>query len=139
MKSIIKEIAEALDGSPLFYSGFKSYQNLQDVEQFPVIYLDEPLTSIDELKQTGYIQAVYQVDMFFGNKTELDNTQLEHDVVINAMRELARQFIIACQNDERIRFIKNAKRTNIINLFDLNLSGCFLTIELTPYNDDGRC
>ena len=59
MIDLIETIVGLLTGPPSFYHGVKSYQNLvADEESFaaaPAVYLDEPITSYDDIKQGGYI------------------------------------------------------------------------------------
>lgn len=141
IKAIVKQIIAALPISGSFMFGWKSFQNFKADEEsiFPIRYMDSPIVSNDLLKQSGLIESDFPITIFFGNKTELDNTPEQHDIIIQQERAAAAKFITACQNHTEIHFVKNVKRTEVVNIFDLNLSGVVLEITLTPFEDGGFC
>jgi hypothetical protein len=104
-----------------------------------VVFLDEPITSNDQLTQGGYIEEEYPLSMLFVNKTELDYTPEQHRVIIDAMRVLSKRFILRLQANANIRFVKTSIRIDVTNIFDVNLSGVILKIVVVPKNTDGAC
>jgi hypothetical protein len=123
-----------------FFHDDKWGQNLQDDSIFPVVYLDFPIQSDDTLHKTGAITAEYTISMLFGKKSELDWTMAEHETnCIEPMRTAARKFLTRLQNDNSIREVKAAKRADIKNFLDVNISGCVLTVTLTLTDADSIC
>jgi len=143
MISLIKTIVESLTGTPSFYHGVKSWQNLiVDEEAFataPTVYLDEPITSYDDIKQSGYIEESYPLKLLFINKSEPDWTPEQHQVVIAAMRVLRREFINKLQQEDSIRRVADSQTTDVMNLFDANVSGVLLEITIYLYNTESSC
>jgi hypothetical protein len=142
IESIVGALPITAGGStyPTFVHGEKSWQNLQaDEIQNVVVFLDEPITSNDVLTQGGYIEEEYPLSMLFVNKTELDFTPDQHRVIIDAMRELSKRFILRLQANSNVRSVKNSIRVDVTNIFDVNLSGVILKIVVVPYNSDGAC
>lgn len=139
IKAIVKAIIAALPIPGSFLFGWKSFQNFKADEEpiFPIRYMDSPIVSNDSLKQSGLIESDFPLTIFFGDKTALDWTPEQHDVIIQVQRAAAAKFITACQNHPEIHFVKSAKRTEMVNVFDLNLSGVVLEITLTPFEDGG--
>jgi hypothetical protein len=122
-----------------FFHGEESYQNKEgDEMELPGVFLFEPIVSNDEIKGS-LIEETYPTKMFFANKSETDWTPEQHQVVIGAMRELSRKFLVALRSSEKVRYVKNIKRTDVKNLFDVNLSGVFLEVSITPFNSNPAC
>ena len=140
IKTIIKDNIAALDEPPTYYHGIKEFQNLQaDSDVFPIAYLDEPIESNDTLQKSGYITEEYPVTILFADKSGLDATTDEHDVIIADMRIVANKFIIKCQADPLIKGIKGSKKTEVVNLFDTNITGILLQVTIIPFQTDSVC
>jgi hypothetical protein len=78
--------------------------------------------------------------MLFADKSEIDWTPEQHQVVILEMRALAKRFINRLVASPLIRSVRpTVTRVDIKNLFDKNISGCFLRITIVPLNDDSAC
>lgn len=142
IESIVGGLPLVAGGStyPTFLHGEKSYQNLiADEITNTMVFLDEPITSEDTLTQGGYIEEGYPLSMLFVKKTELDFTPAQHRVIIDEMRELSKRFILRLQANTNIRFVLKCTRTDITNIFDVNLSGVILRVTVVPKNSDGAC
>jgi len=141
IKEIVEDIISNLTVPGSFRFGWKSFQNLKADEEgtFPLRYLDSPTTSNDSIKQSGLIEEDYPLTIAFLDKSELDFTPIQHEVIIAAQRVQRREFVTKCQNDQRIHFVKNMKTTDVVNIFDLNLSGIVLEITLTPFDEGKAC
>jgi hypothetical protein len=139
--SLIADIAATVTDTPVFLHGDKSFQNLQDnvVIDTGVIYLDEPITSTDTIRQSGYLEELYPLKILFAKKTAMDWTPAQHQVVIQACREMRREFLVLLQNNSSIQRIGSSRTTDITNLFDLNISGVYLEIEVIPFNEAANC
>jgi hypothetical protein len=144
---IVKDIAEALPvtESPntfaTFKHGEKDFQNyVADELQGVIIFLDEPITSNDQVKKSGYIEEEYPISMIFGDKTELDWTPEQHQETIIRMRALAKRFINRLVGSPLIRNVRpSITRVDFVNLFDVNISGVILRITVVPLNEDSAC
>lgn len=137
----IKEIIENLPGYNFtFLSADKSEQNLFDDIVFPIAYLDFPIESNDTLHKSGSLTAEYTIKILFGMKSELDWFTDKHETdCIEPMRNAARKFITAMQLDSRIKEVKSSKRLDVKNIFDVNMSGCILTITFTVADSNSIC
>jgi len=145
IRSIIENLVDQLvEIDPAvfeFYYGRKSFQN-QAVDELtlPCAFLDDPITTEDAILNTGSLQPVTRITLFFGDKSELDMDAEQHEAIILPMRSAAREFVIRCEKDvTNIRQVKDVKRTDVINLFDQNLSGCLLELTLVLYDNDPIC
>jgi hypothetical protein len=142
IESIVGALPIEANGStyPTFVHGEKSWQNLvADEIQDVIVFLDEPITCNDQLKQGGYIEEEYPLSMLFVNKTELDYTPAQHRVIIDAMMTLSKRFLLRLQANSNIRSVKNSVRIEVTNIFDVNLSGVILKVLVVPFNEDGAC
>ena len=144
--TIIESVVADLTPKPEFLYGFKSWANLKaDEKKFPIVILVEPITSDDTFHQGGLVDSSYPIFMLFLDKTELDWTPEEHRVVVDAMRDLRRQFIL------KLRMLKNAngehvfksvaevRTTDTFNELDANASGVGINFTATPLNSDSVC
>jgi hypothetical protein len=144
--TIIESVVADLTPKPEFIYGFKSWANLKaDEKKFPIVILVEPITSDDTFHQGGLVDSSYPIFMLFLDKTELDWTPEEHRVVVDAMRDLRRQFIL------KLRMLKNAngehvfksvaevRTTDTFNELDANASGVGINFTATPLNSDSVC
>lgn len=147
--ALIKGIAEALPVTespntyPTFIHGEREIQNyLADELAGVTISLDEPITSNDFIKKGGYIEEEYPVTIMFTDKSELDNTPEEHQVIILQMRALSKRFVnrlMSSTYGENVREVKNMTRTDVKNIFDVNKSGVILRLTIVPFNTDTPC
>ena len=140
---IVIEEEEEVIVPPFFYHGLKSWQNLiADDESFdtaPAVYLEEPIISYDDIKQSGYIEESYPLKLIFIDKSEPDWTPAEHQVLIAKMRTLRRQFLNKLQQQDSIRHVADSKTTDFMNLFDANVSGVLLEVTIYLYNTESSC
>jgi len=144
--SIIETVVLDLTPKPTFIHGFKSWANLKaDEKKFPCVILVEPITSDDTFRQGGLVDSSYPLFMLFLDRTELRDTPGQHRPIIDAMRELRRQFILKLKasknsNLEHVfKSIDNVKTTDTFNELDVNASGVFITFTATPLNSDSVC
>lgn len=140
MIDLIKSIVALITGTPSFYYGIKGWQNLEaDDGVFPAIYLDEPIKSYDDIKQSGYIEESYPLKLLFIDKSELDWSPRQHQVIITAMRALRREFLNKLQQSDTIRHVADSQTTDVMNLFDVNVSGVLLEVTIFLYNTESSC
>lgn len=142
--TIVKNIAQAIviDGLNMsFCHGDKSWQNLiSDNVQLPATYLDEPITSKDSYKKGGFLQTGYPISLVFAGLSRMDWTPDQHQEVIDKMRLASVEFINRCSIDPNIKSVgQDIGRTDVTNLFDVNVTGVIMTITLEPFNNAGIC
>lgn len=124
-----------------FIHGPKAYMNLKvDEQALPVAWLGYPIVSEDTITASGYIEPSYNLQILFANKTQLDNTPEQQQVIIQQMRTAAREFILRLQADnDNVRRVSGVRRADIQNITDVPLSGCYLTITIIPFDESSNC
>ena len=142
--SLIAEIIGQLDqvngNDYLFLHGDKAEQNLNDDTSFSVAYLGFPIESKDTLHKTGAITSVTPIEIYFGMKSEQDWTTQQHEnESVEPMRSGAREFIIRCMKDQRIKEIKMNSRMDVKCFLDVCTSGCLLRCEITLVDVNSIC
>jgi hypothetical protein len=143
---IIKNIAEALPvtESPntfaTFKHGEKEWQNFISDEITGVrIFLDEPIRSNDNVRQGGLIEESYPLFILFADKSEVDWTPEQHEVVISQMRTLSNRFINRLNSDNGVRSFTSVSKQEVKNVYDTNLSGVIISITITPFSNYTAC
>lgn len=139
---ILKAVSGCLDGPPMFIHGTESYHNLVSDNinlDNKVVYVDEPIISDDDLKQGGYYEERYDVKMLFLGRSQLDWNSEQQQEIISQCRALRKKFIHELEKNEDVRFIDNIRTTDVMNVLDVNLSGCMVTLYVTPLNPEGYC
>jgi hypothetical protein len=144
--SIIETAVLGLTPKPTFIHGFKSWANLKaDEKKFPCVILVEPIRSTDTFRQGGLVDSSYPLFMLFLDRAELAYTPEQHRPIIDAMRDLRRQFILKLKeskntyNEHIFKDITNVETTDTFNELDVNASGVFITFIATPLNSDSVC
>jgi ABC-type microcin C transport system duplicated ATPase subunit YejF len=146
--SAIQNVVSQMSIECSFIYGFKGWQNLKadKTAVFPVIFLDEPISSVDNFSQGGAVDITYNLNIAFLTKSQLSWTAEEHDTVIQAMRNVRREFILRLKkiadtstNQHLFRSISNITTLNAMNVFDVNLSGVLVSFQIVPMSEDGIC
>jgi hypothetical protein len=147
---LIKSIVQSLPvtDSPISYPNFihgeKDYQNLlaegvnfdlQDV----TVFLDQPISSNDDIKKSGYIEETYPLSMAFLKRSELDFTPDQHQVLIDQMRVLRKRFLNRLTSNSNVKSVSSVQTTDAINVFDVNLSGIVMKLTVVTFNNDSSC
>lgn len=124
-----------------FYYGEKGWNNLMNEDTtFPLASVDFIPSLNLFLAKSGYIGEEYPVTVFFGHKSELDWTTLQHESVIGSASQAARQFISALQNYKdadgnkylnEIKFV-SADRVILRPSDDAGTSGVLLKLLISP-------
>jgi hypothetical protein len=152
ISQLLKSIAETLSVPNVFIYGKKGFQNLMADEALALtennclIFLDEPISSEDNFTQGGAVQTKYKINMMFAQKSQFDWTFEQHDDVVSQMRSASRDFILRLlasinpdDGSHNIKSVANVNRTNVQNIFDVNLSGVLCSFNIIPFNDDAIC
>jgi hypothetical protein len=146
--SAIQNVVSQMSMECSFIYGLKGWQNLQadKTAVFPVIFLDEPISSIDNFSQGGAVDITYNLNIAFLTKSNLNWSAAQHDTVIQAMRNVRREFILRLKkvadtstNQHLFRSISNITTLNAVNIFDVNLSGVLVSLQVVPMSSDGIC
>lgn len=140
MVTELQAIAEAMTSDDFgFYYGEKAWQNLiADDTTFPLISVDFIPTVEFSLGVSGYIGETYPLSIYFGYKSELDWTTIEHEEVIESAKTAAREFISRLQKYsdangnklfDSISFVK-ADRVILRPNDDVGTSGVLLALNV---------
>lgn len=131
-----------------FYYGELGWQNLTSEDAtFPLVSIDFIRKVNLGLPKSGYIGETYPLSIYFGYKSELDWTTLQHETVIDKALSAARNFISQLQN------YKDANRNKIFNSIefvsadrvilrpsdDVGTSGILLLLNVLPAIDLPVC
>lgn len=103
-----------------------------------VLYIDSPITSTID-SNSIYQQQTFDVRIMFLIKSELDWTWEDHETnCLIYTNEYCKDFVQKCQtidpNLTGIQKIENVRTLEVINLFDRNCSGHYLTCRITLQN-----
>lgn len=143
IKEIIKEIVEALvisGDTYAFRHADKGWQNLvSDKESLPFVYLDDPIKWDYTFSVGSVLEKVYDLKMMIGYKTQLDNTPEQHQVLVEKAVLCADAILNKLRLHSEVRGLKEVKGIEFINVFDLNCSGVFLTLNITLRNSNSIC
>ena len=133
-------IAKLGSPAPTFEIGVKSWQNvIADNAVLPIIFLDEPIKSEDVIKSNRIIEEKYKLILYFFDKSQLDLTALQQNVIAENMRTLRREFLLELSKDEKVKLISSLSTENVFNALDANVTGCRLFLDLTLYPDEKVC
>lgn len=128
--------------APTFIHGEKSWQNLEADEVLNhIVFLDEPITSNDTMHQSGAFDEAYPIVLFFAEKSEMEWTPEQHQVAIQRQRYQRKKFLnhlVSLIGDTIINF-GSIRTMDAKNVFDVNLSGCILYINITPLVNYSVC
>lgn len=140
----IKYIVDRIGQSPsqpivnqfTFLKADPNFQNLlADEHIFPVCYLDAPLIGTIE---TSTLKSVFDVRIVFLLKSELEYTWAQHEGLLMNTEAYCREFVKLCQNidpnDSGISGISNVRILEVVNLFDVNATGHYLTARISTTN-----
>jgi len=123
-----------------FSHGEKWEQNLQDENTiFPLIVLDHPITGKDKILPQGNQETTYSLGIFFCNRSSLDYTQAQHQVILDAMYLIKREFVTRCHNSSLFKGISSVKTTELINQWDLNVTGVFMNFDIEVSDHAATC
>jgi len=144
--TLIESVVNDLTPKPTFVHGTKAWANLKgDISNFPMVILIEPIVSDDTFHQGGLVESSYPLFMLFLDKSELDMTPEQHRVMVDAMRDLRRQFILKMRmlknsNGEHVfKSVANVRTTDTFNELDANSSGVGVNFTAVPLNSDSIC
>lgn len=143
VKSIVETLVYATTPilvRPTFGHGSAELLNITkaDNDQYPVVYLDEPIKS-NYLLNT-YNQRTYTITLFFLNKVEFDFNTDKHQIVIEDMEKLSRQFLLRLEKKDELRKVNSVEDLQVtLAPFDTPCSGTQLKINLTLMQDLSNC
>lgn len=141
-ETLCETIVEAItEDSFTFSYGKRPDQNFDaDELEFPHVFLDKPIKSKDKTFQSKYREAEIAIVLFFAYKQELDAT--EPDKFANIKQKAwnaAREFVLRLQANEEVREIVSETRTDVDNVFDINLCGCLLEVTYIIRDASSTC
>ena len=140
--TILESCIFPLTGNPRLHSATDWEQNIKaDSISYPCVFLNRPTPyRHSNISKYGNRQEVYDVKLFFCDKSRPEYTQIQHDDVIDEQRLQVAQFIHTLEHHSEVDVIVGEPRcTDIFNLNDQNLDGIWLEFSLRLNIDEGIC
>jgi len=140
--TILESCIFPLTGNPRLVSSTDWEQNIKaDSIAFPCVFLNRPTPYLHtNISKYGNRQEVYDVKLFFCDKSRPEYTQIQHDEIIEEQRLQVAQFIHTLEAHSEVDVIVGDPRcTDIFNLNDQNLDGIWLEFSLRLNIDEGIC
>lgn len=105
-----------------------------------VVFMD-PVKLKGEVQATNFRTYKCPISLFFAYKSNLEDPTVDQYSLVKKARAAADEFLLRIQKHEKIEPQKVLKHEldDVYNLFDLNLSGAFLTVEVIVRNNDASC
>ncbi len=140
ISDIIKEIAEANNLG--FYHGPKDYQNVQDQKTdvvFPVCYLSMPVRAKGTKTKQGFSEPEFNLEILFADKTQFEWDTDQIMDVIRPMDDISHKFVNQLLHHEGIKDVLAYDTLEVINIFDVNLSGIIMNVTVKPVDLRANC
>lgn len=139
--TILQQITQAVNFTPqpTFAHGEQFEQNTHDDTTLPLVYLEHPLKAKDTILPQGQQEPTYTLNLFFLNRSNLDDTINERQPIVDSMHALKRKFIVKLLNDSRVKSIDSLSHVEVYNVLDLNLDGLWCTLTLTLIDGASVC
>jgi hypothetical protein len=144
IKQLISDKVALMDANNESYSFLhseKDWQNLNaDEEILPAVYLDMPIKYRTKTSATGYKEKTYILMLLFLFKSELDDSPGQQEETFLKAENAQQQFEIILDNDaDNIASWTSGECIQVLNLFDCNMSGVMMPLEITLRNNDSVC
>jgi hypothetical protein len=124
-----------------FLHSDKDWQNLNaDEELLPAVYMDMPIRYRTSTSVTGYKEKTYILMLLFLFKSELDYTPEQQEEAMTKAENAQTEFEILLDNDpDNISKWTAGECYQVLNLFDCNMSGVVMPLEISIRNTDSVC
>lgn len=144
IKQLISDKVALMDANNESYSFLhseKDWQNLNGDEAIlPAVYLDMPIKYRTKTSVTGYKEKTYVLMLLFLFKSELDDEPSQQEQTFLKAENAQQQFEIILDNDaDNISTWTSGECMQVLNLFDCNMSGVLMPLEITLRNNDSVC
>lgn len=144
IKQLISDKVALMDANNESYSFLhseKDWQNLNGDEAIlPAVYLDMPIKYRTKTNVTGYKEKTYVLMLLFLFKSELDDEPSQQEQTFLKAENAQQQFEIILDNDaDNISTWTSGECMQVLNLFDCNMSGVLMPLEITLRNNDSVC
>lgn len=124
-----------------FLHSEKDWQNLNaDEEILPAVYLDMPIKYRTKTSLTGYKEKTYILMILFLYKSELDDSPEQQEQTFVKAENSQQQFEMLLDDDsDNVVSYVAGECMQVLNLFDCNMSGVLMPLEITLRNTDSVC
>lgn len=124
-----------------FLHSEKDWQNLNaDEEILPAVYLDMPIKYRTKTSLTGYKEKTYILMILFLYKSELDDSPEQQEQTFVKAENSQQQFEMLLDDDsDNVVSYVAGECIQVLNLFDCNMSGVLMPLEITLRNTDSVC
>lgn len=139
--SIVQALVTAVSEDITFLKGDSAFQNFlaDKVEDFPIALMDTPIKFNVTHRQSGYKEIEYSVMIMFADKTVLEAADADRRTVIDVQTGYMLDFISACERNTDVRTFSAQGGYELHDVFDVNVSGVVLEINIVPKNDRSIC
>lgn len=125
---------------PTFIHGSDAWLNLKaDEIQNDIVFLDEPIISIDAYRQSGLLEESYNLSMMFLTKSEFDFTPEQQKPLIARMRRLRLAFLNKLSKTSLRNTSFNVRTIDVVNVLNVNLTGVIVMLTITPIDPQPQC
>ena len=144
IKQLISDKVALMDAngdSFSFLHSEKDWQNLNaDEEILPAVYLDMPIKYRTITSLTGYKEKTYILMILFLYKSELDDSPDMQEQTFLKAENSQQQFEMLLDDDSNnvVSYVAG-ECMQVLNLFDCNMSGVLMPLEITLRNTDSVC
>lgn len=144
IKQLISDKVALMDAngdSFSFLHSEKDWQNLNaDEEILPAVYLDMPIKYRTKTSLTGYKEKTYILMLLFLYKSELDDSPEQQEQTFVKAENSQQQFemLLDDDSDNIVNYVAG-ECMQVLNLFDCNMSGVLMPLEITLRNTDSVC
>lgn len=144
IKQLISDKVALMDAngdSFSFLHSEKDWQNLNaDEEILPAVYLDMPIKYRTKTSLTGYKEKTYILMILFLYKSELDDSPEQQEQTFVKAENSQQQFEMLLDDDsDNVVSYVAGECIQVLNLFDCNMSGVLMPLEITLRNTDSVC
>lgn len=114
-------------------AGLEAYS--KTLSQFPIIILDNELSSDEEIQPNAMIKADHRIILTFLQKDEFDATDANSETIVEQMRGYARRVFVNLYQLSKIRLktgkLQRYKLTPVFKISNSILTGVIGTIDLS--------
>ena len=143
LTTTVRSAVAALPVSPAatFIHGSEGLHNLlgDSVESFPVVFLNSPRSGSYKNQQSGAVIKVVKVAYFVANKTKLDENPDTVRTVLNEMHGYAISIFKAIIAVASFHNVDDAIYTEAEGVFDSNLTGVYVEMDVELTDIDAGC
>lgn len=134
LKTLALSLADS-NGAGIFggaYYGSDFEMNMNDDTEFPLVHIQQILSSgADVSLTTGSMNNRWNLFILFADKTELEVTADQNEVIVNDMRNKALIYINALSKSGLVKPISKIEFKHLFFKFDFTVTGVLAFFQVT--------